>query len=114
MWRKSTRRLYERETKNKKQTERPRTTSNRLKTRAHSTLTRVVSSLLETTQRTHTSFGPFFVVVVPRGRKKRKDHSKTYKKGPKNTPKKRRERRKDMIRERERERERERGSCCTK
>ena len=34
MWRKSTRRLYERETKDKKQTERPRTTSNRLKTRA--------------------------------------------------------------------------------
>jgi hypothetical protein len=73
-------------------------------------LTRVVSSLLETTQRTHTSFGPFFV-VVPRGRKKRKDHSKTYKKGPKNTPKKkkREEKRYDTG-----ERERERGSCCTK
>ena len=112
MWRKSTRRLYERETKDKKQTERPRTTSNRLKTRAQSTLTRVVSSLLETTQRTHTSFGPFFV-VVPRGRKKRKDHSKTYKKGPKNTPKKKkREEKRYDTGEREREREREREGAA--
>ena len=93
MWRKSTRRLYERETKDKKQTElQKRTTSNRLKTRAQSTLTRVVSSLLETTQRTHTSFGPFFVVCRPTRKEKEERPLKDVQKGTKKHSKKKEER----------------------
>ena len=98
MWRKSTRRLYEREreTKDTKHTEsdRERTSNDRLKTRARKSRRRRASSPPFNTKNTHLPFGPFFkvVVVVPqKGRKKGKTRQKK-KRGTKKHSKKRRER----------------------
>merc|ERR1719409_1899119 len=113
MWRKSTRRLYERERDKRHKThrERPRTDVQRSSQNARaqkSSSTRVVSSLQH---KEHTpTFWSFFQSRRRRPTKRkeeRKDQTKEKKRDQKTLQKKTRERRKDMIRETERERERE-------
>ena len=99
MWRKSTRRLYERERERQKTQNTPRATANGRPTivskRARAKVVVDARRLLPSTQRTHT----YLLVLFSKssssshkkeGRKERPDKRK--KEGPKNTPKKRRER----------------------
>ena len=92
MWRKSTRRLYERETKDKKQTERPRTTSNRLKTRAKVVVdARRLLPSRNNTKNTHL-FWSFFRRRRPTRKEKEERPLKDVQKGTKKHSKKKEER----------------------